>query len=192
MIIKDQNGHDKKVAGGGTTALGVIGTTLGGLAVAGMNNSGCNNGILGNLFGSNRNDCYVTKYELAQNQEIGTLESKLAYSEGKSYTDGVGIMLYRQLVAEDNKQTEANNQLFRETFTALAALDKDTAVNTAVINKNLELLNQKIDYKFALTNQNIEDNYVKAVKKISLCDVCPTPAVAEAIQPTPVCGGCKN
>ncbi len=189
MVITDSHGKEKNVASRGLAGT-ALGFGIGGTALALMNNnSGCNNGILGNLFGGNR-DCYVTKYEAKQSQEI-------AYLASKNYSDEVGLGLYRQLVAEDNKQTESNNRLFRETFTALAALDKETAVNKKEIDKNFELLNQKVDYttalidcKIARVNQNVIDNYIPAKKVISLCDICPTPQVLEKVeQPTKVCVG---
>ena len=58
----------KKVASTGTTALGIVGTVLGGTALAGVlgGNGGSPNGggLLGGLFGGgDNNTCYVTEKE---------------------------------------------------------------------------------------------------------------------------------
>lgn len=58
-------------AGAGTTALGIIGTTLGGIAVAG--GSLLNNGILGNGTGENAR---VSRYELGIVQENAILKAQ--------------------------------------------------------------------------------------------------------------------
>lgn len=70
----------KKVASTGTTALGIIGTVLGGTALAGQlgangGSGGSPNGggLLGGLFGGgNNNTCYVTEKEFYQNQLADT------------------------------------------------------------------------------------------------------------------------
>lgn len=70
----------KKVASTGTTALGIIGTVLGGTALAGQlgangGSGGSPNGggLLGGLFGGgNNNICYVTEKEFYQNQLADT------------------------------------------------------------------------------------------------------------------------
>lgn len=52
MIIEGHN-----VAGNGTTALGIIGTTLGGAALA------ANNGVLGNILGARQTTPAASCYE---------------------------------------------------------------------------------------------------------------------------------
>lgn len=191
MMIKTQDG-EKRVAGSGTTALGIIGTVLGGAAVGGgmlgMGNNCGNGGILGGLFNSNRGgDCVATKWDLCQSERIGALESVIAGQNAKIYTDSVGTSLFERLSNVDKAQTAATNSLFRETFVALAALDKETAVNNTLINKNLELLNQKVDYAIAAERCYVDGNFVKGKLVMPLCKICPTPAVAPAVQPVPNC-----
>jgi hypothetical protein len=70
MQIETSKGT-QNVAGGGTTALGVIGTTLGGLALAGGNA----NGLLGNVFGG---------FGGAANS---ALVSEIAQLKAEKYTD---------------------------------------------------------------------------------------------------------
>lgn len=70
MQIETSKGT-QNVAGGGTTALGVIGTTLGGLALAGGNA----NGLLGNVFGG-------------MNGNVNSaLMSEIAQLKAEKYTD---------------------------------------------------------------------------------------------------------
>jgi hypothetical protein len=71
------------VAGKGTTALGIIGTVLGSLGVAG------NNGMGLNLFGNNNNcgcseDHTVNRYEAAQAAKIADLETKIALRDANT------------------------------------------------------------------------------------------------------------
>lgn len=211
MHIEDGKGNKHNVAGAGTTALGIIGTSLGGLAVAGMmgggggNGCGCGSGgggLLGNLFGGgNCSDgcCHVNRFELRQSEAIGALEATIASQSAKIYSDETGLELYKALVMADNKQTAATNQLFRESFVAIAALDKESAVNKMEIDKNFQLLNQKIDcccekadMKLDCFKQVVADDYIKADKYLSACHVTPYPQAANP-QPTPtfVCG-CGN
>lgn len=56
MMVKTTNGSDFNAAGRGTTALGIVGTVLGGLAVANGTN-GCGTGLLGNLLGGGNTEC---------------------------------------------------------------------------------------------------------------------------------------
>lgn len=74
------------VAKQGTTALGIIGTALGGLAVAG-------GGLLGALNGGARaaNECsenhLVNRYEAGQAARIAELETEVKLRDANTYTD---------------------------------------------------------------------------------------------------------
>lgn len=70
MEIRTEDGM-KKVAGSGTTALGIIGTTLGATALAGAVGNG-DGGILGNLFGNGNKQCYVSEAQF-YNQQIADI-----------------------------------------------------------------------------------------------------------------------
>ncbi len=201
------NKHDLEngnvtVAGKGTTALGIVGTVLGGLAVANQGGLGILNG------GANGNDvkhccgcgspyhCCATKFDLQQSERIASLEAIIADQNAKRYTDQVGLDLYRYASGEFMTQAERTNALFRTTFDELARLGTAEQVNKMEIDKNFEILNQKVNYENQLLNCKIDNvtTYVNATfmpvtKKISLCDICPLPQVAEAVQPTVVCKG---
>lgn len=89
-------------AGRGTTALGIIGTALGGLAVAG-------NGLLGGLnMGGTRNvnvngECgcsenhLVNRYEAAQAARIAELETEVKLREANTYTDQKSLEMYKYI-----------------------------------------------------------------------------------------------
>ena len=69
------------VAGKGTTALGIIGTVLGSLGVAGNNGMGLN--LFGNGTGGCSEDHVVNRYEATQQAKIAELETKVAEIEAK-------------------------------------------------------------------------------------------------------------
>ena len=184
---------DVRVAGGGTTALGIIGTVLGGYAVANQMGGCGGNGLFG-LFGGN-NCCNATKYDIAQSERIGALESAIATLTADRNTDAKLLSLYDYVVKADKEQTANTTALFNATFQQIGDLKVAEQVNKMEIDKNFQLLNQKLDYENKLTACQITGlrNYVDAtfmpvIKKISLCDICPIPQVATAVQPTINCG----
>lgn len=192
MMMKDNSGTERHVAGGGTTALGIIGTVLGGAAVSGIaGGNGCGN-VVGGWFGNKNNDCTATKWDLCQSERISALEAAIGSQNAKIYSDAGDLSLFERLTIADKSQTAATNSLFEKTFVALAALDKDTAVNTAIINKNMELLNFKIDCNAATERAYVDGHFVKGTLKMPLCKICPVPAVAPAVQPTMTCSDCDN
>ena len=87
------------VAGKGTTALGIIGTALGGLANAG--------GLLNMGGGSN----YITKDEACLMQELSSKDSKISLLEADKYTDQKLTDVYKDLNAQiSNLQAQIAHQ----------------------------------------------------------------------------------
>lgn len=83
------------VAGRGTTALGIIGTVLGSLGVAG-------NGGFG-LFNNNamcHENTPVNRYELAQEQKIADLQSQVALRDANTYSDQKLLEVYKYFDGE--------------------------------------------------------------------------------------------
>lgn len=80
------------VAGKGTTALGIIGTVLGSLGVAG-------NGGVGGLFNATNNGCsenhYINRYEASQSARIAELETEVKLRDSNIYTDSKTLELYK-------------------------------------------------------------------------------------------------
>ena len=101
--------NERFVAGGGTTALGIIGTALGGLATVGNGN-----GL--NLFGGNR---------------MAEADAKIAKLEAERYTDGV-IMHERELSnAKDvliATLTEKVNQIAQKNAEDIKAFKEESAL----------------------------------------------------------------
>ena len=136
----------------------------------------------------------ATKYDLAQAERIGALESTIASLTSDRNTDAKLLALYDYVVKSDKEQTANTTALFNATFQQIGDLKVAEQVNKMEIDKNFQLLNQKVDYENKLTNCEIVAlrNYVDATfmpvtKKISLCDICPIPQVATAVQPTISC-----
>ena len=128
-----------RVAGGGTTALGIIGTVLGGYAVA--NQMGGGNNLFGLFGGGNMN---ATKYDLAQAERIGALESTIATLTADKNTDAKLLSLYDYVVKSDKEQTANTTALFNATFKEIGDLRVAEQVNKMEIDKNFQLLNQKV------------------------------------------------
>ena len=139
--IKSADGMSYNVAGGGTTALGIIGTVLGGIAVANQNN-----GLLGNLFGGNNNagNCQALMAELAK-------------EKAERYTDQVGTEVYKQFAKERNDTQAQINAL----FAAVAQMDKTISVNEAVTNERVTCLAGRVN--------NIYDVFKLVVPNSSVC-----------------------
>lgn len=169
---------------------------LGGYAVANQMN-GCGNGLLGGFLGNNRNgscDQYATRFDLCQSERIGALESTIATLSADRNTDAKLLSLYDYVVKSDKEITANVTALFNETFKQIGDLKVAEQVNKMEIDKNFQLLNQKVDYENKLTNCEIlalrtyvDATFMPVTKKISLCDICPLPQVATAVQPTINC-----
>jgi hypothetical protein len=139
--IKSADGMVYNVPGGGTQALGIIGTVLGGIAVANQSN-----GLLGNLFGGNNNT-----------NNCQALMSELAKEKAERYTDQVGTEVYKQFAKERNETQAQINAL----FAAIAQMDKTISVNEAVTNERVTCLAGKVS--------NIYDVFKLVVPNSSVC-----------------------
>ena len=93
-------------AGRGTTALGIIGTVLGGTALAGGANGG---GLLGNILGTNcnngpmvvdSNSMPVNRYELDKEQTISNLKTENALLKANTYGDQKLLEVYKYFDGE--------------------------------------------------------------------------------------------
>lgn len=148
MQIKTADG-ERNVA-----SQGVAGTALG-LGIAGtlgFLNQFAGGGFGGNFFNRGMGttpgalaagagaamECFDTR-------EISKLESKIARLESERYTDGVGIDLYKAVIAESNKNDDKINANYKELAQAVAALDKKIAVDKQATVDNFAFLNNKID-----------------------------------------------
>lgn len=107
--VKTTGGYDVKVPSNGQVAYNTVAGSIG-LANAVFGNGG---GILGGLFGGNRNcgcseDHCVNRYELAMEKELAAKDSRIALLEANTYNDQKTLELYRYIDAQLNA---INNRL---------------------------------------------------------------------------------
>lgn len=137
-------------AGKGTTALGIIGTVLGSLGVAGNNGMGLN--LLNNGACACNENMLVNRYEAQQQSRIAELETEVKLRDANTFTMGEMGKL-RDYV--DGKFTTVEKELC------------DQRVYNATVNSTLSCVAGQVAQLMALT---------KTVIPIS--SICPTPAVA--------------
>lgn len=160
---------------------GIIGTSLAGLLWANGANGG--NGLLGGLFGGNRN--YVQTPE----GKIGQLESEIAFLRSENYADKVANEVYKALDAK----ISAN---MKEVYGFVIDLDKRTALNAQGLAYENQITNNKIDcccdkmkiqFEYENRLRDLADaaimTYVNATflpgtLKLPITSVCPQPAPA--------------
>ena len=88
------------VAGRGTTALGIVGTVLGSLGVAGNGGIGLLNG--GNTCGGCSENTMVNRYELNMERTIAQKEAEIAYLNGQNETNRKLTEVYTNLETQIN------------------------------------------------------------------------------------------
>lgn len=181
------------VAKRGTTALGIIGTALGGLAVAG-------GPALAALSGGARAsaECsenhLVNRYEAAQAARIAELESEVKLRDSNTYTDQKMLELYKYVdgrlreVEAENAAQKVQNQRTQDSF-ALAQAD------LAAVKAEL-----KGDIKMEAERRCCADNaivtYTNATfypKMVADVTTGTNTTAQSTYNPIPNCGGCcKN
>lgn len=144
--------------------LGIIGTALGA-----MNNSGCGNGILGNLFGGN---CQQNRLD----NEVQVLTNQLW--AGRLQDQDEKCKMYIDLITRDNVQNltaaqefakvreqdiKEKTNLFERLNTRLVELEKKDAANSAALPLMFELATVK-------ANKYTDDCCCKAEKNLLMVD----------------------
>lgn len=133
-------------AGRGTTALGIVGTVLGGTALAGGGN-----GILGNLFGGNTCACGdnmpVNRYELNLTNELAAKDAKIGLLESNIYTDSKITDTYAAL----NGQINALAAEVRANKDAQTAVNMNQAVYNGTNTAAIGCIQNQIAQLFSLT-----------------------------------------
>jgi hypothetical protein len=151
------------VAGKGTTALGIIGTALGSLAVAGGNilggltGNGWTNGVVGpyNNMGCCSENHLVNRYELGQEQKIAELQSQIALRDANTYSDQKLLEVYKYFDGE-----------IKNIRATICAGDKAQAVVNANLNASIVTLNGQV----AQTAATLAGITKTAVPRSSICD----------------------
>lgn len=118
---------------------GNLGVTLGAIGTGfGILNGGLGNiGGCGGLFGGNRNgNCC----EPLETRESSCLRQQVAALQAEKYADNVGIATFKSALELSNRNDDLVRANQKEAFQAIAALDKQAAVNQA----NLECITAKL------------------------------------------------
>ena len=127
-MVKSTDGYDVKVPSKGATDYAVVGGSLGIASFLGLNANNILGGCGGGLFGNrNGNGCgcgdqFVTRYEMAMEQQLAAKDSRIALLEANTYQDQKSLELYRYI---DGKFNEINANLAAQAVT-------NTAVNSAM------------------------------------------------------------
>jgi hypothetical protein len=145
------------VAGKGTTALGIIGTVLGSLGVAG--NSGMGLNLFGNANSGCSEDHTVSRYEAGQSAKIAELETKIALRDANTYSDQKLLEVYKYFDGE-----------LKDIRSTICANDKGQAVINANLNASIVALNGQV----AQTAATLAGITRVAVPKNQICDFCCT------------------
>lgn len=147
------------VAGRGTTALGIIGTVLGSLGVAG-------NGGFG-LFNANGAVCHentpVNRYELAQEQKIADLQAQVALRDANTYSDQKLLDVYKYFDGE-----------LKDVRARMCEGEKMQAVINAKFESGFAVLNTQV----ACISKTINDLTKTVIPNSSICPGWDTAAPA--------------
>jgi hypothetical protein len=122
------------VAGRGTTALGIIGTVLGGLGTSGIN-------LLGN--GAPASGMYVDRYTMEQEKTIAQKDSEIAYWRGQDKTNEKISAAYANLESQINalaSEVRCNRNAQCEVNTQQAVYNGTNAATIACIQGQVATL----------------------------------------------------
>lgn len=93
--------YDVKVPSQGQVNLNTVLGSIGTYGALGGNLGGCGNGLLGGLFGGNRNcspaDTPVTRYEMAMQQQLAAKDSEIMELKANIFTDTKIADVYERL-----------------------------------------------------------------------------------------------
>lgn len=129
-------------AGKGTTALGIIGTALGGLAASGglglMGNgygygNGCGYGNYGYANGVCSDNTFVSRYEAGLQQKIAEQGSMIALRDANTYNDQKMLELYKYM---DKRFGDVEHHIGHQ-----AVVNAQIAANLSCLQNNVAVLN---------------------------------------------------
>lgn len=131
------------VAKGGTTALGVIGTTLGSLATLG------NLGRWGNTYNANGGIC---ERDLCFLNQISQKDSEIAQYKSEKYADNVGLELYKYI---DGRLRGIEETISENNTTQLLVNEKLTSANVALATQLTQIAKVVGDITGTAVKQNM-------------------------------------
>lgn len=180
-------------AGRGTTALGIIGTVLGGTALAG----GGNGGILGNLLGTNGNVCVdsenmpVNRYDMGLIRDNMAKDSEIALLKANTFTD--------QKFADLNDRYNERFRNIEKEIAAQAVHNAKVEGSFALAQADLQAVKAELKSDIRLESERrcCADNaivrYVNATfypKQVADVTVGTETTAQFTYDPLPNCGGC--
>ena len=173
------------VTGKGTTALGVIGTTLGGLSILG-------NSLLGGMTAKNTacsDDHCVNRYEAAQAARIAQLETDVKFRDAELYSNNKYVEVYTVLNNEIQRLKQqlcdqaVTNQKTADSFALAAA---DLAAVKSELKKDIAIEAEK-----RCCGDNSIVNYLNATfypKMVADVTTGTTTTAQNTYNPIPSCG----
>lgn len=191
-------------AGRGTTALSIIGTTLGGLAVAGGSllnsarantaNCGCGNGCGWNDNCGCSENHTVNRYEAQQQARIAQLETEVKLRDSTIYTDQKSLELYKYVdgqfkeIREELCAQRVHNQRTEDSF---VLAQSDLAAVKAELQGKIDM---EAERRCCADNSIV--NYANATfypKMVANVTTGTTTTAQTLYNPIPKCGECcKN
>lgn len=178
-------------AGRGTTALGIIGTVLGGTALAG------GNGLLGNLTGGNSNcacpdNMPVTRYDMGLVRDNMAKDSEISLLKADTYTN--------QKFAELNDRYNDRFRNVEAEIARQAVHNQKTEDSFALAQADLKAVRSELKHDIAMEAErrccadNSIVNYVNATfypKLVADVTAGTTTTAQVTYDPLPNCGCCK-
>ena len=146
-----ENGHARWDAGAGTTALGIIGTTLGGLATA----MAGGNALTGTRVATPFENQGVCQHDMDLMEKLNDAKAKIASLEAQKYSDASDLKLYEHF---DKKISE-----LKETMNARFSAQE-------VINANVNAAINVIKSQVAVSAAVLSSITKTAVPKSVICD----------------------
>lgn len=131
-----------------------------------------------------------------EQSKIAQLESQIAELKSMRYTDGVGIDLYKNIVAYSNAADAKIAANLKDVMGYIVELDKNVALNKQATDYQFVILNNKIDcccekqrmqaefdrcYNQLADNSilsYINSNFLAGTLKLPITSICPQPAAA--------------
>lgn len=160
MQIKTTDGeHSVASAGVGGTGLGL---GIAGTALGLLNSNG--RGLLGGLFGGCGCGCGDT---------VSALQSELAREKAERYADSIGIATFKEAKGMSDKNDEKIQANYIELAKAVAALDKQVAVDKQATIDNFAFLNHKVDEKYREIKCYVDGTFVPGKLVMPLSSICP-------------------
>lgn len=150
-------------------ATGIIGTVLGGTALAGLMGNNNGNGFLGGLFGGNR--CGDQAYETV---ETAKLREQVAILNAQNMSREAGTKAFTDAVTYASSENDKQNTNIKELFNVVIAQGQDLAVLKTEIKCDKQLLEERMTCMYNALNTKF-DNYVPWAHKIDSSLLCPQP-----------------